>query len=87
MWWIWYYWICPIAWTVYGLIVSQYGDMEDTIKVPGTLVRPMIKTYIQEHFGYNTDFMGPVVAVLVGFTLLFAFMYAYGIKKLNFQNR
>ncbi|KAF2323469.1 hypothetical protein GH714_035626 [Hevea brasiliensis] len=28
-WWIWYYWICPVAWTVYGLIVSQYRDAED----------------------------------------------------------
>ncbi|KAE8679805.1 Pleiotropic drug resistance protein 12 [Hibiscus syriacus] len=27
-WWIWYYWICPMAWTVYGLILSQYGDVE-----------------------------------------------------------
>ncbi|KAE8684728.1 ABC transporter G family member 29 [Hibiscus syriacus] len=26
-WWIWYYWICPLAWTVYGLILSQYGDI------------------------------------------------------------
>ncbi|KAK1265447.1 Pleiotropic drug resistance protein 3 [Acorus gramineus] len=34
IWWRWYYWACPIAWTLYGLIVSQFGDiteqMEDT---------------------------------------------------------
>ncbi|KAI4329206.1 hypothetical protein L6164_021496 [Bauhinia variegata] len=34
-WWIWYYWICPVAWTVYGLIISQYGDVTDDIDVPG----------------------------------------------------
>ncbi|KAF5941811.1 hypothetical protein HYC85_019453 [Camellia sinensis] len=34
-WWIWYYWICQLAWTVYGLIVSQYGDVTDPITVPG----------------------------------------------------
>ncbi|XP_071901429.1 ABC transporter G family member 29-like [Coffea arabica] len=86
-WWIWYYWICPVAWTVYGLIISQYGDVEDTISVPGMNFTPKIKDYIQDHFGYEPDFMGPVAAVLIGFTVFFAFMYAYCIKNLNFQMR
>ncbi|CAA7057995.1 unnamed protein product [Microthlaspi erraticum] len=86
-WWIWYYWICPVAWTVYGLIVSQYGDVEDTIKVPGMTEDPTIKWYIENQFGFDPNFMGPVAAVLVGFTLFFAFMFAFGIKMLNFQQR
>ncbi|KAI5651239.1 hypothetical protein M9H77_37244 [Catharanthus roseus] len=87
VWWIWSYWICPLAWTVYGLIVSQYGDIEDTIKVPGMFKDPMIKYYIKEHFGYDQSFMVLVAMVLVGFTVFFAFMYSYCIKKLNFQTR
>ncbi|KAL3511745.1 hypothetical protein ACH5RR_024462 [Cinchona calisaya] len=86
-WWIWYYWICPVAWTVYGLIISQYGDVESTIQVPGMLNDPRIKDYIKDHFGYEPDFMGPVAAALVGFTIFFAFMYSYCIKSLNFQMR
>ncbi|XP_073142895.1 ABC transporter G family member 29-like isoform X2 [Henckelia pumila] len=86
-WWIWYYWICPMAWTVYGLIVSQYGDVEDTIGVLGVPIKPMVKTYIENHFGYNLDFMGVVALILVGFTFFFAFMYAYCIKTFNFQKR
>ncbi|CAN8270209.1 unnamed protein product [Cochlearia groenlandica] len=86
-WWIWYYWICPVAWTVYGLIVSQYGDVVDTIKVPGMANDPTIKWYIENNFGYDSDFMAPIAIVLVGFTLFFAFMFAYGIKTLNFQHR
>ncbi|XP_043722733.1 ABC transporter G family member 42-like [Telopea speciosissima] len=58
-WWIWYYWFCPVAWTVYGLIVSQYGDMEQDITLPGGN-RQSIKTYVEEHFGYDTGFMGPI---------------------------
>eukprot|EP01018_Ginkgo_biloba_P026509 Gb_37006 [translate_table: standard] len=27
VWWRWYYWACPVAWTLYGLIASQYGDI------------------------------------------------------------
>ena len=76
-----------MAWTVYGLIISQYGDVEDTISVPGMNFTPKIKDYIQDHFGYEPDFMGPVAAVLIGFTVFFAFMYAYCIKNLNFQMR
>ncbi|XP_057518787.1 ABC transporter G family member 35-like [Amaranthus tricolor] len=86
-WWVWYYWICPVAWTVYGLIVSQYGDLTQTLKGTGFPQDPMIKDYIQVHFGYDPDFMGPVAVVLVGFTVFFAFLYAYCIRTLNFQMR
>ncbi|KAG6418325.1 hypothetical protein SASPL_120528 [Salvia splendens] len=88
-WWVWYYWICPVAWTVYGLIIGQYGDVTTTITVAGNNgpTSPMIKTYIQDHFGYDPDFKGPVATVLVGFAVFFAFMYAYCIKNLNFQMR
>ena len=85
-WWVWYYWICPVAWTVYGLIVSQYGDVSDPITLPDGS-RVAIKAYIQEHFGYDPDFMGQVAAVLVGFTVFFAFLFAFCIRTLNFQTR
>ncbi|KAL7114121.1 hypothetical protein ACP275_04G100100 [Erythranthe tilingii] len=86
-WWIWYYWLCPVAWTVYGLIIGQYGDVTDTITVVGSSTQPMIKTYIHDHFGYDSNFKGPVAVVLIGFAVFFAFMYAYCIKNLNFQMR
>jgi hypothetical protein len=85
-WWIWYYWICPLAWTVYGLIVTQYGDLQDPITVPGES-NQTISYYITHHFGYHRDFMPVVAPVLVLFAVFFAFMYAVCIKKLNFQQR
>uniref|UniRef100_A0A2N9FEM7 ABC transporter domain-containing protein n=1 Tax=Fagus sylvatica TaxID=28930 RepID=A0A2N9FEM7_FAGSY len=48
-WWTWYYYICPVAWTVYGLIVTQYGDITDTIKVPGIVPDPTIKCLHQDN--------------------------------------
>ncbi|KAK4761107.1 hypothetical protein SAY87_006000 [Trapa incisa] len=86
-WWVWYYWICPVAWTVYGLIISQYGDAENTITVPGMSPSPTVKWYIENHFGFDTNYMGQVAAVLVGFTVFFAFVFAYCIRALNFQLR
>ncbi|XP_034695525.1 ABC transporter G family member 42-like [Vitis riparia] len=86
-WWVWYYWICPVAWTVYGLIVSQYGDMEETINVAGIEPSPSIKWYVESHFGYDLDFMGAVAGILVGFAVFFAFLFGVCIQKLNFQRR
>ncbi|KAF8027590.1 hypothetical protein BT93_E0490 [Corymbia citriodora subsp. variegata] len=86
-WWLWYYWICPVAWTVYGCIVSQYGDVEHTIKVPGRADQPPINQYIQETYGYDPNFMGPVAGVLVAFAVFFATVFAFCIKALNFQTR
>ena len=86
-WWVWYYWANPVAWTVYGLIVSQYGDIEEPIKAPGMASDPTVKWYIEDHFGFYPNFMGPVAGVLIGFPLFFAFLYGYCIKTLNFQIR
>lgn len=86
-WWVWYYWICPVAWTVYGLIVSQYRDVTIGISVPGETNRIAINQYIEDHYGFKQDFMGPVAAVLVAFTVFFAFVFAFCIKALNFQTR
>ncbi|XP_074327306.1 ABC transporter G family member 29-like [Apium graveolens] len=86
-WWLWYYYICPVAWTVYGLIVSQFGNVEDTIKVPGVTPDPTIKSYIEAQFGYDPEFMVPVGTIIVGFTVFFACMYALCLRTLNFQTR
>ncbi|CAI9281132.1 unnamed protein product [Lactuca saligna] len=86
-WWVWYYWMCPLAWTAYGFIVSQYHDVEKTIKVPGMSYDQPINLYIQDYYGYRLDFMGPVAVVLVGFCVLFVGIYVFCLRTLNFQVR
>ncbi|KAJ0709582.1 putative ABC-type xenobiotic transporter [Helianthus annuus] len=86
-WWIWYYWICPMAWTVYGCIVSQYHDANHEIIVPGMPYNPTMTAYIKDYYGFELDFMGPVAAVLVGFCVFFALLYATFLRTLNFQMR
>lgn len=76
-----------MAWTVYGLIVTQYGDIEDTIKVPGISPDPSIKWYVANHFGYDLNFMGPTAAILVAFGVFFALIFSVCINILNFQKR
>ncbi|XP_057968377.1 pleiotropic drug resistance protein 1-like [Malania oleifera] len=83
VWWRWYYWVCPVAWTLYGLVVSQYGDLTDVL-VDTNLP---VKEYLREYLGFKHDFLGVVAAVVLGFTVLFAFIFAFSIKAFNFQRR
>ncbi|KAL6344974.1 hypothetical protein AAG906_007705 [Vitis piasezkii] len=45
VWWRWYYWCCPISWTLYGLIGSQFGDMKDKLDT-GETVEDFVRSYL-----------------------------------------
>ncbi|XP_021831394.1 pleiotropic drug resistance protein 1-like [Prunus avium] len=82
IWWRWYYWASPMAWTLYGLTASQFGDIQAKLNTGET-----VQEFLRNYFGFKQEFVVVVAAVVVGFTLLFAFTYALSIKKLNFQWR
>ena len=82
VWWRWYYWANPIAWTLYGLIASQFGDVEDQMENGET-----VKHFLRDYFGFKHDLLGVVAGVLTCFVALFGFVFALGIKQLNFQRR
>lgn len=86
IWWRWYYWGSPVAWTIYGLVTSQVGDRTSLVEVPGE-ARMSVQVYLKTRLGFEYDFLGAVVVAHIGFVLLFLFVFAYGIKCLNFQTR
>ncbi|WZY81874.1 hypothetical protein YC2023_028258 [Brassica napus] len=86
IWWRWYYWATPVAWTLYGIITSQVGDKDSIVQITG--VGDMsLKTLLKNGFGFEHDFLPVVAAVHIAWILLFAFVFAYGIKFINFQRR
>ncbi|MCO5588731.1 hypothetical protein L7F22_042690 [Adiantum nelumboides] len=85
-WWRWYYWANPLAWSLYGLIGSQLSDVESNVEDPDA-GPTRVKDFLNSAFGFKHDFLGAVVGANLGFALLFLFVFAYGIKKLNFQKR
>ncbi|XP_027364375.1 pleiotropic drug resistance protein 2-like [Abrus precatorius] len=86
IWWRWYYWASPVAWTIYGLVTSQVGYKNSPIEVPG--FRSMtVKDYIERMLGFEHNFLGVVALTQITFGLIFLFVFAYGIKFLNFQKR
>ncbi|KAG2686522.1 hypothetical protein I3760_09G009400 [Carya illinoinensis] len=86
IWWRWYYWASPVAWTLYGLVTSQVGDKDTVLEIPGSGSMPL-KTFLKEELGFDYDFLPVVAVVHLGWVLLFFFVFAYGIKFLNFQRR
>ncbi|KAJ9177965.1 hypothetical protein P3X46_009888 [Hevea brasiliensis] len=86
VWWRWYYWGSPVAWTIYGIFASQFADKKTILHVPDA-ASTTVDVFLKKGFGYDHDFLIPVVLAHVGWVLLFFFVFAYGIKFLNFQRR
>ncbi|KAF9593931.1 hypothetical protein IFM89_026174 [Coptis chinensis] len=84
--WRWYYWVCPVSYTLYGLVVSQFGDMTQTVCTVGGDEVPL-KDFLISTFDFHHDRLGVVACAIVGFAALFAIVFAYSVRVLNFQNR
>uniref|UniRef100_V5NZ11 PDR protein 2 n=1 Tax=Tabernaemontana elegans TaxID=761068 RepID=V5NZ11_9GENT len=87
IWWRWYYWANPIAWTLYGLLTSQYGDEDAFVKLADGVHSVTAKQLLKEEFGYRHDFLPTASIAVVGFCFLFAVTFAFAIKSFNFQRR
>ncbi|KAG2682930.1 hypothetical protein I3760_10G006800 [Carya illinoinensis] len=86
IWWRWYYWASPVAWTLYGLVTSQVGDKDSVLEVPGVGEVPL-KLFLKQSLGFDYNFLPAVAVAHLGWVLLFFSVFAYGIKFLNFQRR
>ncbi|XP_040992884.1 pleiotropic drug resistance protein 2-like [Juglans microcarpa x Juglans regia] len=86
IWWRWYYWASPVAWTIYGVFASQIADKKTPLQLSDSTVVP-VDQFLKDYMGFEHDFLVPVVFAHVGWVLLFFFVFAYGIKFLNFQRR
>ncbi|GLT73347.1 hypothetical protein SLA2020_452140 [Shorea laevis] len=84
-WWIWFYYICPVAWTLRGIITSQLGDVET--KIVGAGFEGSVKKYLEDSLGFSPGMVGVSAAVLIGFCLFFFSIFAISLKALNFQKR
>ncbi|PHT32775.1 Pleiotropic drug resistance protein 1 [Capsicum baccatum] len=82
IWWRWYYWCCPVAWTLYGLIASQFGDLQNKLTDDET-----VEQFLRRYFGFKHEFL-PIIGIgVVGYTVVFGFTFAFAIRAFNFQTR
>ncbi|KAG8367402.1 hypothetical protein BUALT_Bualt16G0068200 [Buddleja alternifolia] len=87
IWWRWYYWANPVAWSLYGLLASQYADSDQLIKLSDGVQLISISALVENVFGYRHDFIGIAAFMVLGFCILFAFIFAFAIKTFKFQKR
>ncbi|MBA0638467.1 hypothetical protein Godav_029406, partial [Gossypium davidsonii] len=73
VWWRWYYWICPVSWTLYGLFVSQFGDINELLEDGNN---ETVKQYLRNNYGFRHDYLGLVAAVIMSFAVLFGTIFA-----------
>ncbi|KAK4725675.1 hypothetical protein R3W88_030592 [Solanum pinnatisectum] len=83
IWWRWYYWADPVAWTLYGLVASQFGDLQNKI----TDSDETAKQFLRRYFGFRHDFIGVAAVVTVAYAVVFSVTFALAIKVFNFQKR
>ncbi len=79
--------MCPVAWTLYGLIITQFGDVTSQVNPTGGGAGMPVQEFLSNTLGFDHNLLGLAVAMPVVFTVLFASVFAFGIKFLNFQQR
>ncbi|KAK9685002.1 hypothetical protein RND81_10G248800 [Saponaria officinalis] len=84
IWWRWYYWTSPLAWTLYGLVTSQFGDLTNELADQNG---KNVAEFLEAYFGFKHDFLGVVAVVIASFAVIFVLTFALSIKVFNFQKR
>ncbi|PNT75620.1 ABC transporter G family member 36 isoform X4 [Brachypodium distachyon] len=85
IWWRWYYWLCPVAWSLYGMVVSQYGDVDDPLYDGVTATT--VAGFVSDYFGFEHNSLMVIGVIVVAFGLLFAFLFGLAIMKLDFHRK
>ncbi|KAK6927089.1 ABC-2 type transporter [Dillenia turbinata] len=84
-WWIWFYYLSPVAWTLRGIITSQLGDVET--RIMGTGFQGSVKEYLVVSLGYEPGMIAVSAVVCLCFGCFFFVIFAISVKVLNFQKR
>lgn len=85
-WWRWFTYINPVYWTLYGLLASQLGDVQKLVDNFGN-GDITIEEFMKERFGYHYSMVGPIIAILIAFVILFRGLSVWALVRLNFQKR
>ncbi|KAL3687135.1 hypothetical protein R1sor_013444 [Riccia sorocarpa] len=86
VWYIWVYWANPLTYSLYGIMVSQFGDVNEKLTTTDGTVTT-VKDFVRDNFGYNHELIWLPAMMEVLLTVVFAAAFMLAIKKLNFQNR
>ena len=82
------YYLDPVSWTLYGLVASNVGDLDNRyIVLNGETTAISVPQFLRQQFDYRHDWLGWVVLILIGWVIVFWGLGAYAFKRFNFQKR
>lgn len=85
-WKYWVPWANPVAWSIYGLSVSQLGNNGESI-VDFTGTTTTVSQFLAQRFNWHSYMEGPIVAILFGYAVLFSAATVLALKYINYQRR
>ncbi|CAM6119568.1 unnamed protein product [Calypogeia fissa] len=83
----WAYWLDPIAYTIYGVLVSQFGDLDDVYTVARDGSHMTVKQLLRKSYGFKHNFLWFVAWMSIMIPTIFAVIFVVCIKYLNYQQR
>ncbi|KAG6546835.1 hypothetical protein Mapa_011688 [Marchantia paleacea] len=86
IWYRWYYWANPLSYTLYGIMVSQFGDVNEEL-ITNDQEDTTVRGFVKSSFGFDHDLLWLPAMMVVLLTVVFAAVFMFAILKLNFQNR
>ncbi|XP_028548539.1 ABC transporter G family member 33-like [Dendrobium catenatum] len=84
-WWKWLYYICPTAWSLNGLLTSQYGDLTNEMMAFGKTTT--VDAFLRDYYGFDQDQLSIVAITMAYLPLVLASLFSCCIRKINFQRR
>lgn len=86
-WWVrWIWYSNPITWGLYGIIITQMGDLDSSIELTDDQSQT-ISSYLEQQYNYKYSFRWPVVGILLGFTAAALFGAVASLRFFNFERR
>ena len=82
-WWLWVYYLVPTAYSLYGLVASQYGDYEQYSVTNEDGVTQSVPQYLGSHFDFHHDFLGWYALAPRLFVSLMAACSMLGMQRLG----
>ena len=65
-WFRWYTYLDPIHWSLYGLVASQLGDVQDPLFLGPGLPQLTVEQFLDDYYDYQHSFLPWVAVILLG---------------------
>jgi len=95
VWWSWFAYINPFAWSIYGLVASQLGnDFTNVINTygfdpaDGPFGQDLyVAQFIYKYYGYDADYLTTLIPIVLGFSVAFWLIASAGLKFIIYYSR